>query len=100
MPLKHWQDLITFLGNLFQCMTNLSVKKYFLLSSVNLPWHSLELFLHVLSLTTREKSSMFISPPQEAVEGKLQIRQALPALALFLPGVTLPQSAESGIWTC
>lgn len=43
---------------------------------------------------------MFISPTQEAVEGKLQIRQALPALALFLPGVSLPQNAESGIWTC
>jgi len=29
-------------GSLFQGLTNLSVKKRFLMSSLNLPWHSFE----------------------------------------------------------
>ena len=31
-------DSITSLGSLFQCLTNLSEKKFFLLSNLNLPW--------------------------------------------------------------
>ena len=30
----------TSLGNLFQCLTTLSVKKFFLISNLNLPWHT------------------------------------------------------------
>lgn len=39
MPLKHWlvSTSTTFLGSLFQCLNSLSVKKCFLMSSLNLP---------------------------------------------------------------
>jgi len=34
----------TSLGSLFQCLTTLSVKKCFLISNLNLPWHNLRPF--------------------------------------------------------
>ncbi|KAK4823085.1 hypothetical protein QYF61_025707 [Mycteria americana] len=52
----------TSLGSLLQCLTTLLVKKCFLTSSLNLPWHSFEPFPHVLSLDTREKRSAPPSP--------------------------------------
>ncbi|KAK4831181.1 LOW QUALITY PROTEIN: hypothetical protein QYF61_015913 [Mycteria americana] len=48
-------DSTTSLGSLFQCLTTLSVKKFFLISSLNLPWHNLRPFPLVLSLVTWEK---------------------------------------------
>lgn len=55
------------LGSLFQCITTLSLKKHFLTTNLNVPWHTFEPFPHILSLDTREKRSA-PSPPQEAVE--------------------------------
>jgi len=40
-------DSTTSLGSLFQCLTTLSVKKFFLISNLNLPWHSLRPYVHV-----------------------------------------------------
>ena len=45
------------LGSLFSSLTTLSVKKFFLMSGLNLPWCSFEPFPCILSLDTREKSS-------------------------------------------
>ena len=42
-------DSTTSLGSLFQCWTTLSVKKFFLISSLNLPWCNLRPFALVLS---------------------------------------------------
>ena len=36
-------DSTTSLGSLFQCLTILSVKKFFLISNLNLPWCSLRM---------------------------------------------------------
>ena len=49
-------------GSLFQCLTTLTVKKFFLMSSPNLPWSSFVPFSHILSLVTREKRSAPPSP--------------------------------------
>lgn len=49
--------LTTSLGNLFQCLTTIVVKKCFQASSLNLPWHSFEPYPQVLSLDTWEKRS-------------------------------------------
>ncbi|KAK4810608.1 hypothetical protein QYF61_007345 [Mycteria americana] len=48
-------DSTTSLGSLFQCLTTLSVKKFSLISNLNLPWHNLRLFPLVLSLVNWEK---------------------------------------------
>ena len=42
-------DSTTSLGSLFQCLTNLLVKKFFLIPNVNLPWGNLRPFPLVLS---------------------------------------------------
>ena len=47
-------------GSLFRGLTILWVKKCFLMSSLNLPWCSFELFPGILSLDPMEKSS---APP-------------------------------------
>jgi len=44
------------LGNLFQCLTTLMVKNFFLISNLNLPSFHLKLFPLVLSLHTLVKS--------------------------------------------
>ncbi|KAK4825522.1 LOW QUALITY PROTEIN: hypothetical protein QYF61_000035, partial [Mycteria americana] len=49
-------DSTTSLGSLFQCLITLSVKKNFLISSLNLPWRNLRPFPLVLSLVTWEKT--------------------------------------------
>jgi len=43
-------DSTTSLGSLFQCLTTFSVKMFFLISNLNLPWCNLRLFPLVLSL--------------------------------------------------
>ncbi|KAK4830710.1 hypothetical protein QYF61_012970 [Mycteria americana] len=48
-------DSTTSLGSLFQCLITLSVKKFSLISSLNLPWRNLRPFPLVLSLVTWEK---------------------------------------------
>ncbi|KAK4823924.1 hypothetical protein QYF61_008310 [Mycteria americana] len=49
-------DSTTSLGSLFQCLITLSVKKNFLISSLNLPWRNLRPFPLVLSLVTWEET--------------------------------------------
>ena len=44
----------TSLSSLFQCLTTLSVKKFFLISNLNLPWHNLRPLPLVLSLGLQE----------------------------------------------
>ncbi|KAK4823315.1 hypothetical protein QYF61_000917 [Mycteria americana] len=48
-------DSTTSLGSLFQCLTTVSVKEFFLISNLNLPWRNLRPFPLVLSLVTWEK---------------------------------------------
>ena len=52
-------------GNLFQCLTTLIVKNYFLIYSLNIPSFSLKLFPLALSLQTLLKSlsPSFLQPP-------------------------------------
>ncbi|KFW80123.1 Unconventional myosin-X, partial [Manacus vitellinus] len=52
----------SFLGSLFQCLTTLSMKKFFLMFNINLPWHSLGPFPGVLSLVTWEKGQTHTWP--------------------------------------
>jgi len=54
-------DATTSLGSLFQCMINLLMKTFFIISSLNLPWHNLRPFPLVLSLVTWEKRLMATS---------------------------------------
>jgi len=42
-------DTTTSLGSPFQCQTTLSMKKLFLVSNLNIPWHNLKLFPHILN---------------------------------------------------
>ncbi|XP_064911793.1 ankyrin repeat domain-containing protein 66 isoform X1 [Columba livia] len=58
-------DSTTALGSLFQCLTTFSMKKYFLISNVNLPWCNLRPFPLILSLATWEKrpTPSMIQPP-------------------------------------
>ena len=58
-------DSTTFLGSLFQCLTTLSVKKFFLISNLNLPWCNLRPLPLILSLVTWEKRPTLTSlqPP-------------------------------------
>jgi len=49
-------DSTTSLGSLFQCFTTLSVKKFFLISNLNLPWHNLRPFPLILSPVRRDQA--------------------------------------------
>ena len=40
-------DSTTSVGSLFHCLTTLSVKKFFLISNLNLPWHNLRPFYFI-----------------------------------------------------
>lgn len=48
-------DSTSSLGSVFQCLTSLSMNNFFLISSLNLPWHNLRPFSLVLSLVICEK---------------------------------------------
>ncbi|XP_052650883.1 uncharacterized protein LOC128145174 [Harpia harpyja] len=77
-------------GNLFQCLTTLSVKKCFLMSSLNLPWRSFEPFPRILSLDPREKSSAPPSP--RPLLRKLQrATRSSPSLSLLLSKLDKPK---------
>jgi len=52
--------MTTSLVSLFQCLTTLLVKNFFLISYLNFPWNIFTLFPCILSLDTREKRS---APP-------------------------------------
>ena len=49
-------DSTTFLDSLFQCLTILSVMKFFLIPNLNLPWHNLRPLPLILLLVTWEKN--------------------------------------------
>ncbi|KAK4807471.1 hypothetical protein QYF61_008239 [Mycteria americana] len=57
-------DSTTSLGSLFQCLTTLSVKKFFLMSNLNLPWRNWRPFPLILSLVTWEKRP---TPPLDSL---------------------------------
>ena len=48
-------DWTTCLGSLFKCLITFYMKKCFLISNLNLPWHHLRPFCLILSLVTWEK---------------------------------------------
>ncbi|KAK4828356.1 hypothetical protein QYF61_026017 [Mycteria americana] len=56
-------DSTTSLGSLFQCLITLSVKKNFLISSLNLPWRNLRPFPLVLWLVVVESNKVSPQPP-------------------------------------
>lgn len=53
----------TFLGNLLQCHTTLSVKTFLLMSSLNFLWHNLRLFPFILSLVAWENRRSLLQHP-------------------------------------
>lgn len=48
-------DSITFFGSPSQCLSTLSVKRFFLISNLNLPWYSLTLYPVILSMVAWER---------------------------------------------
>ncbi|KAK4822563.1 hypothetical protein QYF61_016132 [Mycteria americana] len=56
-------DSTTSLGSLVQCLTTLSVKKFSLISNLNLPWRNLKPFPLVLSLAVVESDKVSPQPP-------------------------------------
>ena len=82
----------TSLGSLSQCLTTPSVKKCFLLSSLNLPWCSFESFARVLPLDPREKSSAPPSP--RPLLRKLQRAVRLPLGLLLSKPRVLSRSSQ------
>jgi len=54
-------DSTTSLGSLFQCLTTLSVKKFFLISNLSLPWWNLRPFPLILSPITSENGPIPLS---------------------------------------
>ena len=82
MPLKHWQAWgIDHLSRPVPVLTTLSVKKCFLMSSLNLPWCSFEPLPRIRSLEHREKSSAPPSP--RPLLRKLQRAMRSPLNLLF-----------------
>lgn len=56
-------DTATSLDNQFQCLTTLWMKKFFLVSILNLPSYKLRLFPPVLSLVAGGETSTSLQPP-------------------------------------
>lgn len=92
--LKRLQDVnaTTSLGSLFRCWITLSVKDFFLMSKLNLPWHSSMVFLLVLSFfSLGEEADPYLTTTffQEAVESNEISPEAkrpqLPQLLLTRP---------------
>lgn len=81
MSFKYSRDTdSTSLGSLFQCLTTLSVRKLFLISSVNLPWCNLGSFA-LLLLGRRDKPS----PCYSLFSGGCRVREGHWALGLVEP---------------
>ncbi|KAK4824211.1 hypothetical protein QYF61_012125 [Mycteria americana] len=80
-------DSTTSLGSLFPCWTTLSMKTFFLISSLNLPWRNLRPFPLVLSLAAVESDEVSPQPPFLQAQ-QPQVPQPLP-ISLVLQ--TLPQ---------
>ncbi|KAK4831211.1 hypothetical protein QYF61_016048 [Mycteria americana] len=68
-------DFTTSLDTLFQCLTTLSVKKFFLISNLNLPWCNLRPPPLVLSLVTWEKrlTPTSLQPPFRMIRSPLSL---------------------------
>ena len=62
-------DSTTSLGSLFQCLTTFCVKKFFLISNLNLPWLNLRPFPLILSRSSlRIKMRTLIFSPEKQGE--------------------------------
>ena len=85
-------DSTTYLGSLFQCLTTLSVKKFFLISNLNLPWLNLRPFHLVLSPVTSEKrpTSFLLYTPF-----RYWRRAIRSPLNLLFPQIKQPQFLQS-----
>jgi len=80
-------DSPTALGSLFQCLTTLSGKKFFLIFNLNLPWCNLRPLLLVLSLVTGEKRP---TPPHYTLLSGGWRELSGPPSALSSPDWTVP----------
>lgn len=85
------EEYITSLGKLFQCLTALSINKFFLMSSLNLPWCSLRAFpcipitCHLRKETNTLLAKIFF---QALVESK----EVSPLSLLFQRPTTIPSA--------
>jgi len=89
-------DSTTPLGSLFQCLTTLSVRKCFLISNLNSPWHNLRPFPLVLSSVTSEKR-----PTPLSLEAPFRYwkRAITSHLSLLLPRLNSPSSFSLSMQT-
>lgn len=70
------RDSTTFLGIPFQCLTTVSMKKFFQISCLNLLWCNLRPLPHSLSLSTREKITRRLNHSLTSLqEDKVTFRQ-------------------------
>ncbi|KAK4832683.1 hypothetical protein QYF61_025144 [Mycteria americana] len=68
-------DSTTSLGSLFQCLITLLMKKFFMISSLNLPWCNLSRFLLSYHLLLRRRNKTHLSTPsfQRAIRSPLSL---------------------------
>lgn len=96
MPLRHGEAWgIACLGRFLQSLTTLPVKKYFLTSSLNLPWYSFQLFPHVLTGSHEEETSSCVQTKvaPEVSQFNSRIKKADPGLHCSI--CTIPWG-----WSC
>lgn len=86
-------DSTTSLGSLFQCLATSSVKKFFLIPSLNLPWHNLRPFPWVLSLVP-EKRDQHLSHCN-FLSGSCRHQWGLPSASSFRAPVPSATSHKS-----
>lgn len=84
------------LCSLLQYLTTLSVRKYFLMSSVNLPWYSIKP-LYILSLDPEEERS---APPSPLPSSGNCRKQWSHSSASFSTSWTSPESLAAPFWIC
>lgn len=79
-------------GSLFQCLTTLFMKKFFLTSNPNLSWSNLKPLHHVLSFVTWKKrpTPFLLQPPCRYLE--TAIRSPLQPRLLQIKQLQFPQS--------
>lgn len=93
---------ITSIGSLLQCLTTLPVEKFFITSSLNLPWGNFLPFLCILSSVTKVHRPVPLTPPpQEFVKSNkvtsqlsvLQTRKLVFSSDLSLLSQHMPSSS-------
>lgn len=88
--------LSTSLGSLFQGLATLSAKKYFLISSLFIPWDSFESFSCILALDTRNRRSAPSSPPPQEEERAVGAVRSLLNLLFQTSPQDIPQPLLTG----